>query len=238
MQQRIKSFVLRAGRISARQQQGLTIWLKDYQLAEPPTLWKLEQLFVRPAQVVIEIGFGMGDSLLTMAAVNQQLNYIGIEVHRAGIGSLAAALHERDINNLKIAPYDAVDVLQNCVEDDSIVGIQIFFPDPWPKLRHHKRRLISTDFIHMIANKLKIGGFIHCATDCYDYAKHIHKILSLEPLVQNQELNDNFTPRPPTRPLTKFEQKADKLGCNVWDLIFIRKSDELSYNITLDKIIQ
>lgn len=219
----IKSFVLRTGRVSNRQQQGLDQWLANYIMPEPLTAWDLSAEFGRTADTVVEIGFGMGASLLTMAKMQPNVNFLGIEVHLAGIGSLVADLHDESVTNVRVAPYDAVEVFKHCLADNSLQGVQIFFPDPWPKLRHHKRRLIQTAFIDMLVQKIKIGGFIHCATDWENYAEHIHTVLSTQPALRNQEADGGYSPRPETRPLTKFEQRGTRLGHGVWDLIFIRE---------------
>lgn len=219
MQRTIRSFVLRAGRVSNRQQYALDHWLADYVLPEPGKLWNLSEAFGRKADTVVEIGFGMGASLITMALARPDLNFIGIEVHRAGIGSLVASLHDHKINNVRIAPYDAVEVIQTCLADDLLMGVQIFFPDPWPKKRHHKRRLIQTDFVKKLITKVNVGGFIHCATDWKEYAEHMLMVLSDISNLRNQA-KEGFSPRPETRPLTKFEQRGNRLGHGVWDLIF------------------
>ena len=224
MQRRtIKSFVLRTGRVSNRQQQGLDHWLTDYVMPELGSSWCLSTEFRRIADTVVEIGFGMGASLLTMAKMRPDLNFIGVEVHLAGIGSLVADLHDESITNVRVAPYDAVEVFKHSLADNSLEGVQIFFPDPWPKLRHHKRRLIQTEFIDMLVRKIKPGGFIHCATDWQNYAEHLHAVLSAQPELCNQNADSGFSPRPDTRPLTKFEQRGTRLGHGVWDLIFIRQ---------------
>ena len=219
----IKSFTLRTGRVSPRQQQGLDHWLADYVMPEPPTPWCLQQIFDREAKTILEIGFGMGASLVAMANRQPDVNFIGVEVHLAGIGSIAADLHDMGLTNVGIAPYDAVEVITHCLSDQSIDGVQIFFPDPWPKARHHKRRLIQTEFISRLVQKIKIGGFIHCATDWADYAEHMHAVLSVEKQLYNQQENGGYSPRPDTRPVTKFEERGRRLGHGVWDLIFIRQ---------------
>lgn len=223
MHRKIKSYVLRAGRVSNRQQQGLDLWLKDYELPLDSGTWDLTHAFKRDADTVVEIGFGMGTSLLKMAIAQPELNYVGIEVHKAGVGSLAADLHDHSVTNVRLVAHDAVEVLQQQIADNSLAGIQIFFPDPWHKKRHNKRRLIQSDFIHLLAQKIKIGGFIHCATDWQEYAEHIMEVLSAEPLLSNQQADGGYAPKPDSRPLTKFEQRGERLGHGVWDLIFIKK---------------
>ena len=219
---RIKSYVLRAGRVSNRQQQGLDLWLKNYKLTVDGAPWDLTKEFPRTADIVVEIGFGMGTSLLTMAQNNPELNYIGIEVHQAGVGSLVADLHDHEVNNVRIAAHDAVEVFRTQLADNSITGVQIFFPDPWHKKRHHKRRLIQAEFIQLLVQKIKPGGFIHCATDWQEYAEHILEVLSAEPALHNSQAEGGYSPKPDTRPLTKFEQRGERLGHGVWDLIFIK----------------
>ncbi len=222
MRRTIKSFVLRAGRMTARQQQGLDLWFKEYQLTSQAA-WKLEDIFAREAPTIVEIGFGMGASLLAMAKANPQNNYIGIEVHRAGLGGMAADLHDHQLTNVRLVCDDAVEVFKNLINDSSLSGIQIFFPDPWPKKKHHKRRLIQAEFVHMLAEKLQSGGFLHAATDWQDYAEHILEVLSAEPLLVNQQQEGGYTPRPESRPLTKFEMRGERLGHGVWDVLFIKK---------------
>lgn len=223
MHRRIKSYVLRAGRVSNRQQQGLDLWFKDYELAISDTPWCFSKEFGRIADTLVEIGFGMGTSLLSMAKDNPHLNYIGIEVHKAGVGSLVADLHDHQLSNVRIVAHDAVEVFQSQLEDHSLSGVQIFFPDPWHKKRHHKRRLIQPEFIQLLVKKIKQGGFIHCATDWEEYAEHILHVLSGEPALQNQQIAGGYSPKPESRPLTKFEQRGERLGHGVWDLIFIKK---------------
>lgn len=220
IQRTIKSFVLRTGRVSNRQQQALDHWLTDYLLPEPGTVWSFSAEFGRAADTIVEIGFGMGGSLLCMAKDRPDLNFLGVEVHLAGIGSLVADLHDEAVSNVRVAPFDAVEVFKTCIDDNTLAGVQIFFPDPWPKKRHHKRRLIQASFIKMLVQKIKIGGFIHCATDWQEYAEHMHTVLSAETMLLNQQVDGGFSPRPYMRPLTKFEQRGQRLGHGVWDLIF------------------
>lgn len=223
MHKPIKSFVLRAGRFSPRQSQGLHHWLKEYELPlNTEGHWSLDTLFGRNAPTVVEIGFGMGASLLKQAIAHPEMNYIGIEVHRAGIGSLAADLHDSQITNVRIAPFDAIEIFKNKINNEALHGIQIFFPDPWPKKRHHKRRLIQNEFVALLVSKLQAGGFLHCATDWEDYAFQMLEVLSSELKLKNQSQELGFVPRPETRPLTKFENRGLLLGHGVWDLIFLK----------------
>lgn len=222
MHRTIKSFVLRAGRVSNRQQLALNEWLVNYQLPEAGTTWNLTAAFGRTAETVLEIGFGMGASLVTMAKAQPGINFVGVEVHRPGIGSLVAELHDENIHNVRVAPFDAVEVFKTCLPDESLAGIQIFFPDPWPKKKHQKRRLVQPELVKMIVKKIKPGGFLHCATDWQDYAEQMMTILTAETSLSNTQAEGCFTPRPERRPLTKFELRGNRLGHGVWDLMFVR----------------
>ncbi len=218
----IKSYVLRAGRLSQRQKLGLEKYLEHYCLPIDGKPWDLYEIFQRQAPTRVEIGFGMGASLLTMAQEHPEINFIGIEVHRAGIGALAANLYELQLNNVRIVVGDAVSVFTTQLLSASVDGVQIFFPDPWPKQKHHKRRLIQENFVILISQALRINGFLHCATDWQNYAEHILQVLAAESTFKNQSINGNYCERPVMRPLTKFEQRGKLLGHNVWDLIFYK----------------
>ena len=214
--------------MSNRQQHALDNWLVDYILPGPELQTErgdrscLTSGFGRQADTIVEIGFGMGASLLHMAQQRPDVNFLGIEVHLAGIGSLVADLHDHAVNNVRIIPYDAVEVFKTCIADNALAGVQIFFPDPWPKAKHHKRRLIQPDFIHMLVQKMKVGGLIHCATDWQAYAEHMQLVLAADPNLKNQQADGGFSPKPEMRPLTKFEQRGHLLGHGVWDLIYTR----------------
>ncbi|KTD38900.1 tRNA (m7G46) methyltransferase, SAM-dependent [Legionella nautarum] len=223
MQRTIKSFVLRGGRVSNRQQLALDHFLPDYELTLAATPWDLSAVFKREAKTVVEIGFGMGASLVAMAQQQPELNFIGIEVHRAGVGSLVADLHDQKMTNVRVVSHDAVEVFKHHFISNSLAGIQIFFPDPWHKKRHHKRRLVQSELIKLLVDRLQVGGFIHCATDWQDYAEHMQTVLSQEVLLMNTQADGGFSPRPDTRPLTKFEQRGNRLGHGVWDLIYTKK---------------
>lgn len=227
MHRTIKSFVLRTGRVSHRQQLALDEWLVDYELPPTEGKWNLTTAFGRAADTVVEIGFGMGSSLVTMAKAAPEINFVGIEVHRAGIGSLVADLHDEGIQNVRVATFDAVEVFNTCLLDEELAGVQLFFPDPWPKKRHHKRRLVQPELIHRLIKKIKVGGFLHCATDWEAYAEQMLAVLTAEPHLANTQVEGGFTPRPERRPLTKFEQRGNRLGHGVWDLMFIRRDDPL-----------
>ncbi|KTD23991.1 MULTISPECIES: tRNA (guanosine(46)-N7)-methyltransferase TrmB [Legionella] len=223
MQRTIKSYVLRGGRVSHRQQLALEHLLPTYELSVEQGFWDLQSIFGRKAKTIVEVGFGMGASLVAMAQQQPECNFIGIEVHKAGIGSLVADLYEQAITNVRVVSKDAVEVLKHHVPDESLAGVQIFFPDPWPKKRHHKRRLIQAEFVELLVRRLEMGGFIHCATDWQDYAEHMKLVLSQQQRLINQQTDGDFSPRPITRPLTKFEQRGQRLGHGVWDLIYIKK---------------
>lgn len=216
----IKSFVLRAGRLSPRQRLGLEQYLPDYQLMLTDDLWDWTNCFARTADVIVEIGFGMGHTLITLAQESPQSNFLGIEVHQAGIGNVAISLHEQQIENVRIAPYDAVEVFKRCIQPGTLAGVNIFFPDPWPKARHHKRRLIQPEFIRLLVSRLKQGGLLHLATDWEDYAEQMLEVLAQNPDLVNLDPNGGFISRPASRPLTKFEQRGLNLGHKVWDLQF------------------
>ncbi|OGV25794.1 MAG: tRNA (guanosine(46)-N7)-methyltransferase TrmB [Legionellales bacterium RIFCSPHIGHO2_12_FULL_37_14] len=227
MQKRsIKSFVLRKGRVSSRQQHGLENLLPIYTL--PLTKWDFALIFNRTAPICVEIGFGMGMSLVQMAQENKNINYIGIEVHQAGIGNLAADLYAKEVNNVRIAPYDAVEVFNIAIPDNSLTTIQIFFPDPWPKKRHIKRRLIEPKFINLLVQKLLLNGCLHIATDWEPYAEHCLKYLQQNPNLINTSLHNTYVARPDNRPLTKFELRGTNLGHQVFDLMFV-KNDQKKY---------
>ena len=218
----IKSFVTRTGRVSNRQQYALDNWLQNYELPLDGNQWNMPEIFGREADTVVEIGFGMGASLYTMASCHPESNFIGIEVHRAGVGSLAADLHDNGITNVRLVADDAVDIFKQHLNNNSIAGVQIFFPDPWHKKKHNKRRLIQPGFVELIVQKLVPGGFIHCATDWEEYAIHMMNVLSSEPALYNSQSDGSFSPRPESRPETKFERRGKRLGHGVWDLIYYK----------------
>lgn len=216
----IKSFVLRAGRLSPRQKLGLEHGLPQYQLYLTDEPWNWTACFGCEADVMVEIGFGMGQSLITMAQQCPQYHFLGIEVHQAGIGNLAMTLQDQNITNVRIAPYDAVEVFHRGISPGSLAGVNIFFPDPWPKARHHKRRLIQPDFVHLLVSRIRSGGILHLATDWEEYAEQMLEVLSHNSELVNLASNGSYIERPDTRPLTKFEQRGLKLGHRVWDLQF------------------
>ena len=181
----------------------------------------LTAVFGRAAPIILEIGFGMGDATAAIAAARPEHDFIGIEVHGPGVGSLLLQTEARALSNLKIIQHDAVEVLRDMIPDGSLAGVHIFFPDPWHKTRHNKRRLIKPDFVAQLARKLAPGGYLHAATDWEDYAIQILAVLSAEPALMNSA--DGYAPRPGYRPLTKFEQRGIRLGHGVWDIVFRKR---------------
>jgi len=214
----IRSFVLRQGRMSVAQQRAHDNLKAVYGIPYAVQALDLAAAFGRDAPKILEIGFGMGDATAIIASAHPENDYLGIEVHGPGVGSLLNQIQERALTNLRIIQHDAVEVLRDMIPDASLAGVHIFFPDPWHKKRHHKRRLIKPDLIALIANKLVPGGYLHCATDWEDYAIQILEVLSGEPTLTNTA--DGYAPRPAYRPLTKFEQRGIRLGHGVWDIVF------------------
>lgn len=181
----------------------------------------LQGLFGNQSPCVFEIGFGMGQSLLEMAQSNPGINFLGVDVHRSGVGALLADIHEAGIDNVRLFCDDAVDVLSHSIPDNSLYRVQIFFPDPWPKRRHHKRRLISETFVRLVASKLVANGRLHLATDWEDYAQSILATLEASPLFRNLAgVEGGFSPKPAYRPATKYEQRGQRLGHVVRDIVF------------------
>jgi len=183
----------------------------------------LAVMFANTAPVTLEIGFGMGSSLVEQAAANPQRNYIGIEVHRPGVGALLLKMQQRELTNIRVISYDAIDVLNNMIPDHSIELLQLFFPDPWHKRKHHKRRIVSPEFLNLLHKKVTAGGHIHFATDWQDYAIHMLRVLQADDAWLNCSRSSDYIPRPENRPLTKFERRGEKLGHGVWDLMFQRE---------------
>ena len=221
----IRSFVLRQGRVSNAQLRYYERMMAEIGVPYVAAPHNLDTVFGRPSNVapkILEIGFGMGETSAAIAAANPQNDYLGIEVHTPGVGSLCKLIAEGSLTNLRIVQHDAVEVLRDMIQPESLSGAHIFFPDPWPKARHHKRRLIQPPLIALLASRLKPGGYIHCATDWENYAEQMLEVLSAEPLLENTA--DGFAPRPDYRPLTKFEQRGLRLGHGVWDVIFKKKS--------------
>ncbi len=216
----IRSYVLRQGRVSNAQQRAHQTLLPRYGIAYAESPIDLEQLFGRAAPKILEIGFGMGETTAEIAAAQPANDYLGVEVHTPGVGSLLKQIEARALTNVRIIQHDVVEVLQHMIAPDSLDGIHIFFPDPWPKKRHHKRRLIQPPLAGLLAEKLKAGGYLHAATDWHEYAGQILAVLSATPALQNTAAD--YVPRPAYRPRTKFEARGLKLGHGVWDIVFKR----------------
>jgi len=217
----IRSYILRQGRITAAQTKAIQENLKKHAIVFENQPINFNDVFQNGSgELVLEIGFGMGTSTAEIAKANPKKNYIAIEVHSPGVGNLLKLIQENDISNLKIIQHDAVEVLNTMIKNDSLDGIHIFFPDPWPKKRHHKRRLIQDSFLKLMAQKIKQSGYLHIATDWEDYALWIIDLLDKETLLQ--KTSEDFFRKPDYRPLTKYENRGIKLGYKVWDMIYSR----------------
>ncbi len=216
---RIRSFIRRQGRATAAQKVALeTLWEK-YCLDFNQT-YDFTAIFSQKAPLIMEIGFGNGESLAKMALANPQLNYLGVEVHRPGVGHLMMLLEQHALSNVRIFHHDAIEVLEQKIQDHSLAGVQLFFPDPWQKRCHHKRRIVKPSFVDLLHKKLVLNGYFHAATDWEHYAKDMLGILSASDKLVNTSKNSTYCERPSYRPLTKFEQRGMRLGHGVWDLIF------------------
>jgi tRNA (guanine-N7-)-methyltransferase len=220
----IRSFVRREGRMTRGQKRAFDCLWPAYGLNPEKPISNLHDLFGRRAPITLEIGFGMGDSLMEQAKGQPDTDFIGIEVHRPGVGHLLASLAHEGLSNVRVFCADAVEVLHNYIPDQSLKTVQIFFPDPWPKKRHHKRRLIQTNLVELLAQKLKVGGRLHLATDWENYADHIVEVMQQLPQFQNTATEGPYVARPQSRPLTKFEQRGKRLGHSVWDLVFVKRA--------------
>jgi tRNA (guanine-N7-)-methyltransferase len=214
----IKSFVKRRGHISKAQERWFEEGMPKWGLPYRQHLLNFDMVFSRPGLVWLEIGFGMGESTARIATANPNINYLGLEIFTAGVGALLKRIDEQQLQNIRIISHDAVEVLRDMIPNNSLDRVMIYFPDPWPKLRHHKRRLIQSPFINALADKLSEGGLLHCATDWAHYAEQILDVIGGCPLLKNT--SSGFAPRPDTRPITKFEQRGLRLGHGVWDIIF------------------
>jgi tRNA (guanine-N7-)-methyltransferase len=218
---RIRSFVLRQGRLTKGQERALeTVW-PQFGIDYVENLLDLNKVFGRNAsKKILEIGFGMGESTAKIAQTLSDYDFLAVEVHTPGVGSLLKQIEELALTNIRIIQHDAVEVLQNMLIDESLDGVHIFFPDPWHKKRHHKRRLIQAEFVKLLSSKLKVGAYIHVATDWQEYAEWVLEVLNTEPQLQNTV--KDYAEKPSYRPLTKFENRGIKLGHGVWDLVFTR----------------
>ena len=218
---KIQSFVKRSGRLTEGQRLGLTELWPTFGVDIGADVLDLTQLFKKQQPIVLEIGFGNGDSLLEMATNEPETNFLGIEVYEAGVGRLINEANKRQLSNLRVIKEDAVEVLKNHIADASLAGFQLYFPDPWHKKKHHKRRLVQAEFMSLIARKLAPGGFVHMATDWENYAEQMMAVLEAHPDFKNTLGAHIYSPRPERRPITKFERRGERLGHGVWDLLFI-----------------
>jgi tRNA (guanine-N7-)-methyltransferase len=217
---RIRSFVVRAGRMGTGQQRALVELAPRYVLPFAAQSIEAAAVFGRTAPLVLEIGFGMGDATAVIAHAQPDTDFLGVEVHPPGVGSLLQKIEALGLANLRIVQHDAVEVLEQMLPPGTLAGIHIYFPDPWHKKRHHKRRLIQPPLVALLASRLAPGGYLHCATDWQPYAEQMLAVLGAEPALVNTA--PGFAPRPPWRPATKFEQRGLRLGHGVWDLLFRR----------------
>jgi tRNA (guanine-N7-)-methyltransferase len=218
----IRSFVRRRGRITAGQQRALdTLW--PHYGVDTDKMLDLNALFGRPAEKHLEIGFGSGDALVTMAKAHPEHDYLGIDIYRPGIGHLLLQIEAAELTNVRVICADAVEILQHQLAPHSLDAVYLFFPDPWPKKRHQKRRLVEPDFVKLLAQRIKSGGYLQLATDWENYAEQMLEILEAAPEFINRVAGGGFAPRPPERPLTKFEQRGLRLGHRVWDLVYLRR---------------
>ena len=217
----VRSYVLRQGRITDAQRRSRDELMPRLGIPYSRERLDLDALFGRVAPKILEIGFGMGETTARIAADHPGNDYVGIEVHTPGVGSLLKRIAELGVGNLRLIQHDAVDVVEHMIAPASLDGVHIFFPDPWPKKRHHKRRLIQPSFIALLASRMKSGAYVHVATDWEDYAQRILEVLSSEPLLANTA--EGYAQRPAHRPLTKFESRGLNLGHSVWDMLFRRR---------------
>lgn len=217
----IKSFVMRAGRVTEAQRRALETGWPRFGLELSDGMPDFDRIFGRCAPRTFEIGFGMGHSTLEMAEASPEQDFIGVEVHKPGVGALLNGLMVRQLNNVRIYSCDALEVLRQCIADGSLDRVLLFFPDPWHKKRHHKRRIVQPSFAELVRQKLKPGGVLHMATDWQPYAEHMLEVMTAAPGFRNLATKD-YVPRPIERPVTKFERRGEKLGHGVWDLKFKR----------------
>ena len=219
---KIRSFVLREGRLTKGQAQAIEQQWPIMGLEHSITPLNLTEVFGREADTVLEIGFGMGASLVEMAKAAPELNFIGIEVHKPGVGACLSDAAEAGVTNLRVFHHDAMEILEQTIADGSLARLQLFFPDPWHKKRHHKRRIVQPEFAQLIRRKLAIGGVFHMATDWENYGEHMLEVMSQAEGYSNLSATGDFVERPEHRPLTKFEARGHRLGHGVWDLMFKR----------------
>lgn len=220
---KVRSFVKREGRLTKGQERALNDHWAEMGLNHSDGLIDTSALFANDNPVTLEIGFGMGKSLVEMAKAAPETNFIGIEVHKPGVGACIALAVEQGVSNLKVYEHDAIEVLADSIANDSLDTVQLFFPDPWHKKKHHKRRIVSAEFVETIRQKLKVGGIFHMATDWENYAECMLEDMQSAQGYKNLSDTNDYVPRPDSRPLTKFENRGQRLGHGVWDLQFIKE---------------
>lgn len=220
----LRSFVRRQGRLTAGQQAALDTLMPIWGVPEQPEAIDMSELFGNNNPVILEIGFGNGESLLQNAIDNPDQNYLGIEVHRPGVGHLLMRIDESTVSNIRVLAMDAIVVIDQRLATNSISGVQIFFPDPWPKKRHHKRRLVQTVFLDLLVQKLKPEAWFHMATDWEPYAVQMLRVTDAHSAFINQKGIGQYCERPDSRPQTKFERRGQRLGHGVYDLMFTKQS--------------
>ena len=218
----VRSFVLRQGRISSAQQRALATLMPEYGIPFAHRLLDFDRVFARRAPRVLEIGSGMGETTAAIAQLRPDDDFLAIEVHSPGVGALLRRIRDLGLTNVRLVQHDAVELVAAMIPEASLAGVHVFFPDPWPKKRHHKRRLLKPEFVHALALRLGAHGYLHVATDWEAYAQEILDTLTAEPLLENTA--ERFAPRPAYRPLTKFEARGLALGHRVWDICFRRRS--------------
>jgi tRNA (guanine-N7-)-methyltransferase len=218
----IRSYVLRGGRLGPGQHRALADLGPRFVLPFTAVPLDAQVVFGRGAPLVLEIGFGMGDATAAVAAAQPERDFVGVEVHEAGVGALLRRIGQAGLTNLRIVRHDAVEVLRTMIAPGALAGVHIWFPDPWHKARHHKRRLIQPAFVELLVSRLAVGGYLHCATDWQPYAEQMLEVLSAAPGLANTAAG--YAPRPAWRPLTKFEARGLRLGHGVRDLLFTRSS--------------
>jgi tRNA (guanine-N7-)-methyltransferase len=218
----IRSFVVRAGRMTVAQERAWTELWPRYGIETGAAPIDLAAVFGREAPRTLEIGFGNGESLVALAAAHPERDYLGIEVHRPGVGHLMLRVEERGLSNVRAICRDAVEVLQQCLAPDTLDEVLLYFPDPWPKKRHHKRRIVQPEFVALVASRLRPGAVLRMATDWEPYAAHMLEVASGCAALRNESPDGTFVARPDSRPVTKFERRGHRLGHGVWDLAFRR----------------
>jgi tRNA (guanine-N7-)-methyltransferase len=218
----VRSFVVRAGRMTVAQQRAWVELWPRFGLESTDAPLDLASVFGREAPRTLEIGFGNGESLVALATAHPERDFLGIEVHRPGVGHLLLRIEELGLGNLRVISRDAVEVLQHCMPDASLDEVLLYFPDPWPKKRHHKRRIVQPDFVALLASRLRPGGMFRMATDWQPYAEHMLAVAGDCVALRNDSPRGDYVPRPDSRPVTRFERRGQRLGHGVWDLAFRR----------------